>query len=330
MRTPFVPATLWTERAGILAVASEVNRLGLIWREQQSVDIGIDGQIELVDAEGRATGRVVAVQVKSGRSYFKDDRDCWIHDPGEKHRLYWEIFPLPVLLMLHSPEDRATYWVDARQELRAAQGAGAIRIPKTNLLQRATAADLFQTAGIAAHTFLDLPSVLHALCSTRLTSATFPLSYFDLFANGLTNIANAVYFAMDLVMEIADANLPDEEEWISFGSETHEFLFGFLQFLVEQNLADVDVSSALVDWNTRRLLPTLISPLTSRGRALVTLIGEMQGRYQAEGRLHEFGALGVAQEDFVRMAFTPSHYDRLPLISAFQELVRASRPTGTL
>ena len=322
MATPFVPRTLWTERAGILAVASEINRLGLIWREQPSVDVGIDGQIELVDAEGRATGRIVAVQVKSGASYLRDAGEDWVFHPEEKHRIYWEIFPLPVLLMLHSPADGITYWVDARQVLRSTPAAGAIQVPKRNQLHAATAAELFETAGSPGENFLEVPEVLHALCANGTRSPIFDLTYFDLFANGLTNIATAIYFGMDLAVEVAEAKLPDGVEWMTFGSDVHDFLFGFLIFLVEQNLANVDVSTCLVDWNTRRLLPQTIAPLTSRGRALVRLIEEMQERFQRDGRLDVPPGLAVAQEGFVRMAFTPSHYPRIPLITSFQQLVR--------
>ena len=60
------------ERNGILAFSMEVNKLGLIWRETPMVDVGIDGQIELVDDDGNATGRILAVQIKSGASYFHD------------------------------------------------------------------------------------------------------------------------------------------------------------------------------------------------------------------------------------------------------------------
>lgn len=321
MATPSVPSTLWTERAGVLAVASAVNRLGLIWREQPAVDVGIDGQIELVDAEGRATGRIVAVQVKSGVSYLHDGGEHWLFHPEDRHRQYWEIFPLPVLLMLHSPADGATYWVDARQVLRSAPSARGIHVPKRNQLHTATAADLFQSAGTAPRTFLTVPEVLHTLCTVRTTSPTFDLTYFDLFANGLTNIATAIYFGMDLAMEVAEAKLPDSAEWMTLGSGAHDFLFGFLVFLVEQNLANVDVSTCLVDWDTRGMLPQTIAPLTSRGRALVGLIQELQARFQDEGRLDVPDRLAVAQEDFVRMAFTPSHYPRIPLITAFQQLV---------
>jgi hypothetical protein len=329
MPLPAVPQTLWTERAGIIAVAAEVNRLGLIWREQPSPDLGIDGQIELVDATGRATGRIVAVQVKSGASYFKDGGDHWLFQPAEKHRFYWEVFPLPVLLMLHSPVDGLTFWVDARQALRSARPGGPIAVPKACPLQTATATDLFYSTGGAAHSFLELPAVLARMCAVGTTGSTFRLTYFDLFANGLTNIANSVYFGMDVVVEVAEANLPDGEEWITFEPETHAFLFGFLHFLVEQNLANVDVSNCLVDWHTREKLPTTIAPLTSRGREPVRLIWAEQTRLEREGRLDVPPLLGVAQEDFVRMAFTPSHYARIPLIAAFQDLIREEQGAST-
>lgn len=95
MTIPSLPRTLWVERAGIIAVAAAVNRLGLIWREQPSPDVGIDGQIELVDDVGRATGRMVAVQVKSGESYLEDAGNEWLFHPDTKHRFYWEGFHSP-------------------------------------------------------------------------------------------------------------------------------------------------------------------------------------------------------------------------------------------
>jgi hypothetical protein len=285
MTLPRVPGSLWTERAGILAVAHAVNRLGLIWREQPSPDVGIDGQIELVDAEGRATGRIVAVQVKSGASYFEDGGDCWRFRAHERHRVYWEMFALPVLVMLHSPADGLTFWTDARQALRSAPGESrVIRVPKSSVLQRATATDLFYTSGGNETPLLPLPDLLRTLCVTGSGSSAFPLTYFDLFANGLTNGANALYFGMDLAMEVAESNI-SEEEWLAVGPAEHDFLFGYLRFVVEQNLANIDLSGCLVDWHDREKQPTLIAPLTSRGRTLVGLIHQKQREFERAGIL---------------------------------------------
>lgn len=87
-----LPANFQQERAGILAVTLELNRLGLIWRETPIADVGIDGQIEFADDAGRLTGRLVAAQIKSGESYFQDGGDEWGFIPHDKHRFYWERF----------------------------------------------------------------------------------------------------------------------------------------------------------------------------------------------------------------------------------------------
>lgn len=53
----------------------------------------------------------------------------------------------------------------------------------------------------------------------------------------------------------------------------------------------------------------------------------LQEEFEADGLLQGQASLGVAQEDFVRMAFMPSHYARIPLIGEFQRLI-ASRRSG--
>lgn len=44
-------------------------------------------------------------------------------------------------------------------------------------------------------------------------------------------------------MQLAEASEPDDERWLELGPDEHDFLFRFLRFLVEQNLADVDLSN---------------------------------------------------------------------------------------
>jgi hypothetical protein len=66
---PQTRPTYVTERIGINAVATAIARIGLIWRETSTGDVGIDGQVEYVSASGHATGRLISVQVKSGLSY---------------------------------------------------------------------------------------------------------------------------------------------------------------------------------------------------------------------------------------------------------------------
>jgi hypothetical protein len=322
---PRAPHNLLQEHAGILAVATEVNRMGLIWRETVMVDIGIDGQIEFVNEAGEAVGHLAAAQVKSGPSYFHDHGSEWRFHPEAKHRFYWERFPIPVLVFLHSPADGATYWVDARQALRSPgrSSSGYIQVPKSNRLQDATREQLFSTVGASSLPFLPLEDILQKMVVTTSGNASFPLSYFDLFANGLTNIARSIYYGMEVAEEILAGT--DVEVGVGVGPWEHEFLFGYVRFLVEQHLADVNVSDCLTYWYDQEMQPTFVAPLTSRGRALVRLVGELQEEFQSKGLLQGESGPRVAQEDFVRMAFTPSHYARIPIIREFQHLV-ASRP----
>lgn len=293
MALPSAPPNFQQERAGILAVATEINRLGLIWRETPTADVGIDGQIELVSAAGAATGQLIAVQVKSGVSYRDDAGDAWRFYPQERHRFYWERFPLPVLLFLHSPVDGEVYWADVRQALRNPHPSRSVTVPKRNRLRTATPNDLFESAGASNQPYLPVDDVLSAMVSRTAPAGTFALSYLEMFALGLTNGARAIYYGMDLVMEIAEA-LRDGDA-LTLRVQEHEYFFGFVQFLMEQGLADVNISDCLTDWYDRLMQPRFMAPLTSRGRALVQRIGEREEQMIAQGLLERQLGIRVAQ-----------------------------------
>jgi len=324
--SPRLPANLQQERAGVLAVATELNRLGLIWRETPMADVGIDGQIEFVDDAGRLTGRLVAAQIKSGDSYFQDGGEEWRFTPHDRHRFYWERFPLPVLLFLHSATE-GRYWVDVRQALRSPERAGRsfVGVSRQNRLQDATREQFLSSVGASGHPFLPVGEVLRAMVEIQSPSASLPLTYLDLFANGLTNVTRSVYYGMDLVMEVAETLVEDDAP-LGVGEPEHDFLFGYVQFLVEQQIADVDISDCLIDWVDRGMHPTFIAALTSRGREMVRLIHEWQDRLTGEGRLNLPKGLSVAQETFVRMNFRDSDFVRIPLIREFGRMILDQQP----
>ena len=58
-----------TERIGVHKAALVLSEMGFIFREISNSDTGVDGQIEEVDENNNATGRIMAVQIKSGNSY---------------------------------------------------------------------------------------------------------------------------------------------------------------------------------------------------------------------------------------------------------------------
>lgn len=60
-----------------------------IFREQSSEDFGIDGQIEIVNTcdhlpqNAIPSGRLIAAQIKSGNSYFKEENSNYFVYRGE-------------------------------------------------------------------------------------------------------------------------------------------------------------------------------------------------------------------------------------------------------
>lgn len=325
---PKYPTTNHQERRGINAVAEAMARAGLIWRETPMADVGIDGQIEYVNPEGFATGRIIAVQVKSGPSFFKEKENTWIFYPEEKHLFYWERFPLPVLIILHNPDTGMSYWQDIRHALRSTTPMGkGLLIPNENILQHTKPDVLFEGFAISDQKFMDLDEILHHMINTQNTDASFPLSYFDLFCNGLTNICRSLYFSIDVAVSAAEIKLAaaDAPTGIGMGYNEHNFLFGYTGFLVHQHIADIDYSDCLIDWYDRELQPSFLAPLTSRGRMLVELIQETQVKYQEEGKLSDYGIFRAAQEGLVRMVFDPTHIRRAIIISELQEVYKRSQ-----
>ena len=92
-----------TERIGIHKVAlCFLEKFGWIEREQYVADYGIDTQVEIVE-NGKPTGLLYCIQVKTGTSYLKHTGgEEIVHYTDEKHVNYWLNHSLPVLLIIWS------------------------------------------------------------------------------------------------------------------------------------------------------------------------------------------------------------------------------------
>lgn len=320
---PAAPANYTQERIGIAALQSFAADRGQIWRETPTGDVGIDGQLEYVNASGVATGQTLAVQVKAGASYFTNETtQSWKYYPTKKHRMYWERYPLPVILVLHDPVSKKSYWIDARQALRSPDSDNFtyVEVPKANILQEVATEFLFANAGVQTEVFIpNIADVLKAMVELYSNSGSMPLSYFDLFTQGLTNICRSLYFSMDLALNAAEVNLAraNSDFGVGVGSVESDFLFGYIRFLVAQHIADVDFADCLIDWNDRQMVPKFIAPLTVRGRQLVKAISEQEKTFIEDGEMTDGGGLCVAQEGFVEMVKS-SYIHRLPRIHDFQ------------
>lgn len=96
----------------------------------QDNDLGIDALIELI-IEEEPIDCMVAVQIKSGASYFDSKKEeCKI--PVDGHFNYWSNYPLPVYGIVYIPEKKEAYWVDIKDYLKNSGNVSVIRFkPKT-------------------------------------------------------------------------------------------------------------------------------------------------------------------------------------------------------
>ncbi|AGB71791.1 MULTISPECIES: DUF4365 domain-containing protein [Rhizobium] len=92
-----------TGEKGVNAVARCFLDMGWIFRRQHESDFGIDAQVEVV-GDGRPTGQLIALQIKSGSSYFRKKGENIVFPLKPRHLSYWLGHSLPVFIVLHNPK----------------------------------------------------------------------------------------------------------------------------------------------------------------------------------------------------------------------------------
>ena len=99
---------------------------GQIYRGYTNSDQGIDGEIEFKDDKGRATGKRLYLQLKSGDSYLTERQ----RDGAEVFRItnarwsdYWQQQAYPVMLVIRTSEGEIR-WMDVSEYLKRESRAG--------------------------------------------------------------------------------------------------------------------------------------------------------------------------------------------------------------
>jgi hypothetical protein len=177
-----------TERRGILRVGLIFTEdFNWIFRDQPVDDWGIDAHIEVV-SDGIPTGRLIAAQIKSGESWFKEQNDeGFIYRGNERHLGYWRGHSLPVVLILYNPQTQTAYWEIVRDEFIIDTGKGwKITVPKQRQLDKVSASELrkFALPDYAKRRKFDyLSSLLNGFASNSDSGySRLPVVYASLFA----------------------------------------------------------------------------------------------------------------------------------------------------
>ena len=107
--------TKGTENKGILKLKELVNNNNCIYRDVPGEsDTGIDGFIEFVDAED-VTGQMIAVQVKTGSSYYNKSKEQFELRIEKDVLDYWGNYMLPVVLFFYLPDEDKGCWIAIRE-----------------------------------------------------------------------------------------------------------------------------------------------------------------------------------------------------------------------
>lgn len=126
-----------TESKGVAAVATAcAEEFGWIFRPTSSADVGIDGQIELVEG-GAATGKLIGVQIKTGASYLEDHSKGLVYRGRKSDLEYWAEYSLPVIIVFHVPQNKATFWVNIDESsITRRSDKWSVVIPEENIFDR--------------------------------------------------------------------------------------------------------------------------------------------------------------------------------------------------
>ena len=128
-----------TERIGVNHCGEIAERNNWMFREQPFNDIGIDAHMEFIELSGKPK-QLLALQIKSGESWFKEEKDgCIIfRDINERQYNYWTTNSLPCIVVLYNPNDDTCIWQKLTAETieRTYRGKGKglfVKVPLTQV-----------------------------------------------------------------------------------------------------------------------------------------------------------------------------------------------------
>ncbi len=132
-----------TDRLGASKVEHFFSQQGWLYREQTLHDYGIDAQVEIVKS-GKPTGDLIAIQIKSGPSYFSEQTsESIVFRTDDNHIDYWFRHCLPVIIVLYNPKDEICYWQNISDDTISRTGKGwKIEVPIAKKLTKSSLAEL--------------------------------------------------------------------------------------------------------------------------------------------------------------------------------------------
>lgn len=106
----------------MMAIVGEANQ---VFRPVTMFDYGIDGEVEFKDDNGRASGKKIYIQLKSGNSYLRtrkgDGREVF-DVTSDRHLQYWINQPVDVYLVIRQTDEtsggQSIRWMNVTRNLK--------------------------------------------------------------------------------------------------------------------------------------------------------------------------------------------------------------------
>ena len=271
--------TLLQEDSGLIKIYSVCLSMSAIWRPTPNHDIGIDGQIEFLEPNTNiSTGHVVAVQSKSGPSYFSHEDDkSFKYYPEERHRRYWKKLKIPVLLVLHNPDNDLTLFARVKPQL---DRDGPIIVRKDCLFVSSARDAIIAEIEKDYEEFIDR-NPFHVLEGFRrikhVREGHKEISGID-FLLACTN-RNRNYFEIRMCRMVSLFELLSEESGVSIGSDDHDY--------IQRNVLECHIERIVQDfleefdymWYELHMVPDISVPLTTVGTKAIECMWDNLDQY---------------------------------------------------
>ncbi len=113
-------------------------------RNHQEHDFGIDAFIDIINNFGEITGKTIALQIKTGNSYFSKENELgWEYRGHLSHLNYYLNHDIPVLIFLVNDETEEIFWAHCNPEKTTRTGdSWKITIPKKQKLTQNSKLDI--------------------------------------------------------------------------------------------------------------------------------------------------------------------------------------------
>lgn len=259
-RTLETVSDLLQEDRGLIEVHKACIAMQAIWRPTPCHDLGVDGQIEFLEMADNviSTGKIIAIQVKSGPSYFKNQTKTHVkYYPSKKHRRYWQALNLPIVLVLHNPDTNQTIYTEVKSQLDSSE---TVVVPFKNKFNQSARGDILS---LCAH--IDDPQqILRKLKSVTLITGPGKLISGIEFLLSCVNPTHE-YFELKMARISTMLELSAEESGICIGSDTYDFIHRCSLICLGARISESFAETYDHQWYDLYQVPDFIVPLTPFG-----------------------------------------------------------------